>query len=60
MIITAIMTYDFYFQTRVAVPTDLRTNRLYIQIYILWMKMIFIELIPYGVISVLNVWMAIE
>ena len=43
-----------------AIPTDLRTNPLYIQMYILWMKMIFVEVIPYLVVLVLNAWMAIE
>ena len=41
-------------------PTNLRIDYHYIQIYILWMKLIVIEIIPYVIIIVLNIWMAVE
>jgi len=39
-------------------PTELRISPLYIQIYILWMKLLIIEIIPYFVIVILNSCMA--
>ena len=36
-------------------PTKLRINSLYIQIYVVWMKCILVEVIPYVTILLLNV-----
>jgi len=42
------------------VPTSLRINSLYVQIYVVWMKLFIIELIPYITILVLNTIMIIN
>ena len=34
--------------------TDLRMNTIYIQVYVVWMKFIFVEMFPYIIIIVLN------
>ena len=39
----------------IIVATGLRHSELYISIYMTWMKLIFIEAIPYGTILVLNI-----
>ena len=34
--------------------TELRMNTIYIQVYVVWMKFIFVEMVPYIIIIVLN------
>ena len=36
------------------VPNEIRSNELYIQIYVFWMKFLIVELIPYITILLLN------
>ena len=48
------------FQVTMYAPTKLRLNNLYITIYILWLKMIAIEIVPYVIIIVLNILMVVE
>ena len=43
------------FQVVKFAPTKLRINQLYIQIYVVWMKCILVEVIPYVTILVLNI-----
>ena len=40
--------------------TPLRLNGLYVQMYVVWMKLLIIELIPYVTIMVLNAIMIIK
>ena len=35
-------------------PTELRTNAIYVQLYVVWMRFIIIEMIPYVTICLLN------
>ena len=57
--IIAVITHSF-FQTTFVRPSELRLNPYYIQVYLIWMKIVFVELIPYVVILVSNIWMGIE
>lgn len=41
-------------------PTSLRRDKLYIQIYVVWMKLFIIELIPYVLVLVLNTIMIVK
>ena len=50
----------FVIQTEFVQPTALRLNPYYIQVYLIWMKIVLVELIPYVVILVANIWMASE
>ena len=50
----------FVIQTEFVQPTAMRLNPYYIQIYLIWMKIVLVELIPYVVILVANIWMASE
>ncbi len=35
-------------------PTELRSNKVYVQVYVVWMKFVLVELLPYILIVVLN------
>ncbi|TRY71858.1 hypothetical protein TCAL_03401 [Tigriopus californicus] len=41
-------------------PTELRFNKLYVQIYVVWMKFFLVELLPYVIICVLNFVMIVK
>ena len=40
--------------------TPLRTNPLYVQLYVVWMKFIFVEMVPYVTICVLNAMIIVK
>ena len=41
-------------------PNELRFNKVYVQVYIVWMKFFLVELMPYVIILVLNTIMIVR
>ena len=53
-LIRNVLALHFPFQMYQFAATGLRMNTIYIQVYVVWMKFIFVEMFPYIIIIVLN------